>query len=88
MVVRSALCGLQSSADRGECSHTGHEEGRVEWQLSQIACSQHGKRNALIASLLQMAHRSFAGMSSWDSELRIGSVSDAPERVADRLMLT
>jgi hypothetical protein len=64
IVVRSALCGLQSSADNGECSQTGHEGGSVAWQLSQIACSQQGKRNALRASLLQMAHLSFAGISS------------------------
>lgn len=69
IVVRKALCGLQSSADRGECSQTGHEVGKVDWQLSHIACSQHGRRNALSASLLQMAHRSFAGISSWDREL-------------------
>lgn len=69
MVVRSALCGLQSSPDSGECSQTGHEAGKVEWQLSQMACSQHGRRKALTASLLQMAHRSFAGMSSWAREL-------------------
>jgi hypothetical protein len=27
IVVRSDLFGLQSSADKGECSQTGHEEG-------------------------------------------------------------
>lgn len=69
IVVRNALCGLQSSADNGECSQTGQEAGREDWQLSQMACSQHGRRNALTASLLQMAHRSFAGMSSCGSEL-------------------
>jgi hypothetical protein len=69
IVVRRALCGLQSSADKGECSQTGHEAGRVAWQPSQMACSQQGKRNALTASLLQMAHRSFAGISSCGSEL-------------------
>jgi hypothetical protein len=71
IVVRSALCGLQSSADSGECSQTGHEAGSVDWQLSQMACSQQGRRNALTASLLQMAHRSFAGMSSCGRELGI-----------------
>ncbi len=30
IVVRSALWGLQSSADRGECSQTGHDEGSVD----------------------------------------------------------
>ena len=69
MVVRNALCGLQSSADSGECSQTGHELGSVDWQFSQMACSQHGRRNALTASLLQMAHRSFAGMSSCGRQL-------------------
>jgi hypothetical protein len=72
MVVRSALCGLQSSADSGECSQTGHDAGRVDWQLSQMACSQHGRRKALTASLLQMAQRSFAGMSSCGRELVSG----------------
>lgn len=72
MVVRRALCGLQSFAESGECSQTGQEAGRVDWQLSQMACSQHGKRNALTASLLQMAHRSFAGISSCDRELQYG----------------
>lgn len=73
MVVRKALLGLQSSADRGECSQTGHDEGNDGWQASQMACSQQGRRKALTASLLQMAHLSLAGMSSWDSDLRVES---------------
>jgi hypothetical protein len=82
IVVRRALCGLQSSADKGECSQTGHEAGRVAWQPSQMACSQQGKRNALTASLLQMAHRSFAGISSCGSELGL-HVSDARRALSD-----
>jgi len=64
IVVLRDLCGLQSSADRGECSQTGQLVGSFEWQSSQMACSQHGRRKALTASLLQMAHRSLAGISS------------------------
>jgi hypothetical protein len=30
MVVRSDLFGLQSAAETGECSQTGHVEGSVE----------------------------------------------------------
>ena len=37
--------------------------------VSQMACSQHGRRNALTASLLQMAQRSLMGMSSGAREL-------------------
>jgi hypothetical protein len=33
-------------------------------QFSQIAWSQHGRRNAFTASLPQTAHRSFIGISS------------------------
>jgi hypothetical protein len=50
-------------------------KSRGRWELrrclhvSHIACSQHGSRNALIASLLQIAHRSLIGISSWESEL-------------------
>lgn len=82
IVVRSALCGLQSSADRGECSQTGQEAGSVDWQLSQMACSQHGRRKALMASLLQMAHRSFAGISSCGRELKleVSYAREAPEK--------
>lgn len=87
IVVRRDLFGLQSSAETGACSKTGHEEGRVDWpgtcirigsferialahlQDSQIAWSQQGSRNALTASLLQMAHRSLMGISSWVREL-------------------
>jgi len=73
MVVRKDLLGLQSSAERGECSQTGHDEGSDDWQASQMACSQQGRRKALTASLLQMAHLSLAGISSWDSDLKVGS---------------
>jgi hypothetical protein len=31
IVVRNALCGLQSSADSGLCSQTGHESGKLDW---------------------------------------------------------
>ena len=31
IVVRRDLFGLQSSAETGVCSQTGHEEGRVDW---------------------------------------------------------
>jgi hypothetical protein len=31
IVVRSDLFGLQSSADKGECSQTGHDAGRLDW---------------------------------------------------------
>lgn len=37
---------------------------RLCLQFSQMACSQQGKRNALTASLLQIAQRSLIGMSS------------------------
>lgn len=37
----------------------------------QIACSQHGRRNASTASLLHIAQRSLIGMSSGDSELAV-----------------
>ena len=69
IVVRNDLCGLQSSAERGECSQTGQEAGSVDWQSSHIACSQQGRRKGLTANLLQIAHRSFAGMSSGASDL-------------------
>ena len=85
IVVRSALCGLQSSPDRGECSHTGHDEGSVDWQLAQMACSQQGRRKASTASLLQMAQRSLAGISSWDSELECGDCVSQNERSASGL---
>ena len=88
MVVRSALCGLQSSADRGECSHTGHDEGSVDWQLAQMACSQQGRRKASTASLLQMAQRSLAGISSWDSELECGGIVLARIKEATRVFGT
>ena len=81
MVVRSALCGLQSPADSGACSHTGHELGSVAWHVSQMACSQQGRRNALTASLLQMAQRSLAGMSSCGRELGLGL--SATQRVSE-----
>ena len=70
MVVRRDLWGLQSSAESGECSQTGHEAGNVDWQLSQMACSQHGRRKGFTASLLQMAHRSLAGISSSERVLK------------------
>jgi len=38
-------------------------------QFSHIAWSQHGRRKAFTASLLQMAHRSLNGISSWVREL-------------------
>ena len=69
IVVLSDLCGLQSSADSGECSQTGHEAGSRDWQSSHMACSQQGRRNGLTASLLQIAHRSLAGMSSGARDL-------------------
>lgn len=85
MVVRKALCGLQSSAETGECSQTGQVVGRVDWpvrvrlctdeailqnlQVSQIAWSQHGRRNALTARRLQIAQRSLIGISSSEREL-------------------
>lgn len=52
---------------------TGARNSRIRRnkQDSQMACSQQGRRKALTASLLQMAHRSFSGMSSGLSELRI-----------------
>lgn len=37
MVVRNDLFGLQSSAERGECSQTGHDEGRFAWPEAQLA---------------------------------------------------
>ena len=49
--------------------------------LSQIACSQHGSRKALTASLLQIAHRSLIGMSSGAREL--GYESQYSSRTAD-----
>lgn len=64
MVVRRGLCGLASSAESGECSHTGQEVGSVDRQSSQMVCSQQGSLKAFAANLLQMAHFSFAGMSS------------------------
>jgi hypothetical protein len=42
---------------------------RYDLQSSQTDCSQQGSRNALIASRLHTAHRSFIGISSWDREL-------------------
>lgn len=39
-----------------------------------MACSQHGRRRALTASLLQLAHRSLWGISSGANELR-GTIS-------------
>lgn len=84
---------VQSSPETGECSQTGHEEGRVDWpettkmsndsihvsrrrslQLSQMAVSQQGRRKALIASLLQLAHFNLEGNSSWAKELGNRSV--------------
>lgn len=44
--------------------------------VSQMACSQHGRRNALTASLLQMAQRSLMGMSSGARELGKVSVNE------------
>jgi hypothetical protein len=59
-------------------------------QPSQIACSQHGSLNALTASLLQMAQRSFAGMSSVDRELCSGQPSRRHifRRIATHLMIS
>lgn len=34
IVVRRALCGLQSSKESGECSHTGQEDGRRAWPMA------------------------------------------------------
>lgn len=101
IVVRSALLGLQSSADRGECSQIGHDEGSDDWpgkgrvsqsvtlpteqqtseslHDSQIACSQHGRRNAFTANLLQIAHRSLMGMSSGLKELSEQQQCQPPE---------
>lgn len=42
----------------------------LDVQVSQIDWSQQGRRKAFTASLLQMAHRSLKGMSSWDRVLR------------------
>jgi len=50
-----------------------------------MACSQHGRRYALTASLLQMAQRSFAGMSSCARELI--SSSCASVRASDAAMV-
>lgn len=36
-----------------------------------MACSQQGKRKAFTANLLQIAHRSLMGISSWESELQM-----------------
>ena len=99
MVVRSDLFGVQSSAETGLCSQTGHVEGRVDWpvvacqswqlgesrgdilgegilggnvHVSQMACTQHGRRKALMANLLQMAQRNLMGMSSGLRELLAG----------------
>jgi hypothetical protein len=44
IVVRRDLCGLQSSAATGVCSHTGQEDGSVEWpcNVSNLcACTAH-----------------------------------------------
>jgi hypothetical protein len=38
-------------------------------QDSQIDWSQQGRRKAFTANLLQMAHRSLNGISSWDRVL-------------------
>lgn len=46
--------------------------------VSQAGCSQQGRRKALTASLLQMAHRSLVGMSSAVSELEMGSRGVSP----------
>lgn len=43
--------------------------GRIRLQFSHIDCSQHGRRNALTASLLHAAHRSLMGISSIVSDL-------------------
>lgn len=90
MVVRKALFGLQSSAETGVCSQTGHDEGSVDWprfdvsgcklvnvsdgnvQVSQMIWSQQGRRNALTARRLHMAHRSLIGISSWVRDLNTG----------------
>lgn len=42
-------------------------------QVSQIDWSQQGRRKAFTASLLQMAHRSLKGISSWDRVLEVDS---------------
>jgi hypothetical protein len=42
-------------------------------QVSQIDWSQQGRRKAFTASLLQMAHRSLKGISSWDRVLEVES---------------
>lgn len=46
-------------------------------QVSQMACSQHGRRNAFTANLLQFAQRSLMGMSSGERELRPEARLDA-----------
>lgn len=35
-MVRSDLFGLQSSADKGECSQTGHDEGNDDWPVHRL----------------------------------------------------
>jgi hypothetical protein len=52
--------------------------------VSQMACSQHGRRNALTASLLQMAQRSLMGMSSGARELGKVSVNEKLRIIAWR----
>lgn len=37
IVVRRDLLGLQSSAATGVCSHTGQEEGRVDWPVTDMS---------------------------------------------------
>jgi hypothetical protein len=69
-VMRRDLLGLHMSGSRGEWLHTGHASGREAWQCWQMDESQHWSLKALTASLLQVAHRSFVGISDWVSELK------------------
>lgn len=57
IVVRRDLFGLQSSAETGVCSQTGHEEGRVDWPG---ACIRTGRFNRLRFKLTRLADRLFA----------------------------
>lgn len=43
--------------------------GNRDEQVSQMACSQQGRRKAFMASLLQFAQRSLMGISSGGREL-------------------
>lgn len=46
------------------------KQPELSLHVSQIAWSQHGRRYAFTANLLQIVQRSLAGMSSWVRELR------------------